>query len=66
MQKISEVGHRPLSWTIRCPKCRGTSFHPRRSSLARVLSIATLGLATMFAPKSRVKCVTCGTSFKRR
>jgi ribosomal protein S27E len=62
--RISEAGTRPWSRTLRCPNCRGTTFHRRRSGTGRVISVATLGLGTMVTPKSRVRCETCGASFK--
>jgi DNA-directed RNA polymerase subunit RPC12/RpoP len=65
-KKISEVGQRPWSRSLRCPNCRGTSFEPRRSLTGRAISTATLGLGTLVTPKSRVRCATCGSSFKRR
>jgi hypothetical protein len=64
--RISEVGRRPWNRTLRCPNCRGTSFQARRSVLGRTLTVATLGLGAMVTPKSRAKCETCATSFKRR
>jgi hypothetical protein len=64
--KITEVGRRPWSRTLRCPNCRGTSFDPRRSAIGRVITTATLGLGALVTPKSRVRCDTCGRSFKRR
>jgi ribosomal protein S27E len=64
-QKISEVGRRPWSLTVRCPNCRGTTFHLRRSATGRALGVATLGLSAAVTPKTRVRCETCGASFKR-
>jgi hypothetical protein len=48
-----------------CPKCGGTQFTAKRSKKGKVgLGVVALPLIA-FAPKSQVKCVTCGTTFKR-
>ncbi len=31
----------------------------------KLVGTATLGVGGLFAPKTRVKCVACGTMFKR-
>jgi hypothetical protein len=50
-----------------CPQCGGTSFKAKRSGKGKFLASAGgLNLITMpLAPKSRVKCTTCGTEYKR-
>jgi hypothetical protein len=61
-QKFSEV-----SKDGTCPKCGGTSFKAKRSGKGKFFAAAGgLNLITMpLAPKSRVKCTTCGTEYKR-
>lgn len=56
----------------KCPKCGGTQFTAKRSKKGKGVGIAigavTLGLGAVavgLAPKSQVKCVTCGTMYKR-
>jgi DNA-directed RNA polymerase subunit RPC12/RpoP len=43
---------------LQCPHCGGTQFQAVRSA-GGMMAIG------VFAPKSRVKCVTCGTKFFR-
>lgn len=52
-QKLSDV-----SADGRCPDCGGSQFTAKRSKKGKVL-------AAFAAPKSQVKCVTCGAMFKR-
>jgi hypothetical protein len=44
-----------------CPKCGGTQFTAKRAKKGFVL----VGVGALAAPKSQLKCVTCGTMFKR-
>lgn len=55
-KKISKVGQTDNG--LRCPKCGGASFKAKRSLKGKVA-------AGVLAPKSRVKCETCGKVFKR-
>ena len=55
--RISKVGNRDASG-IHCPKCGGSQFTAKRSAGGKV----GLGL---LAPKTRVKCVTCGAQYTR-
>ena len=48
-----------------CPKCGGSAFKAKRSAMAKVLLVPTVGVGTLLAPKSRVRCVTCGTEYRR-
>ena len=48
-----------------CPKCGGDAFKAKRSRLAKVLLVPTVGVGALLAPKTRVKCVTCGTEYLR-
>lgn len=57
MAKLSKAGVQ-TDGGLRCPKCNGVSFTAKRSLKGKMM----LGV---LAPKSRVKCVTCGESFKR-
>lgn len=56
-KRISEVGRRP-DGTLGCPVCGGSQFTAKRSGG----SMALLGI---LAPKTMVRCVTCGTTFRR-
>lgn len=49
-----------------CPKCGGTQFTAKRSKTGKVIGISTLGVGGLIAPKSQVKCVGCGTMYKRK
>jgi hypothetical protein len=55
--KISNVGSR-ASGGLQCPKCGGSRFRAKRSAGGK------LGLG-LLAPKTRVKCETCGTQYTR-
>lgn len=63
-QKLSEAGVRTDSG-LQCPKCGGAQFTAKRSKKGKVLGFTTLGVGGLVAPKSQVKCVTCGTMYKR-
>jgi len=41
-----------------CPKCGGSQFKAKRSAMGK------LGLGVL-APKTQVRCVTCGTTYRR-
>lgn len=56
-KKLSEAG-KTDEGTLRCPKCGGANFTAKRSVKGKMT-------AGVLAPKSRVKCVTCGETFKR-
>lgn len=60
---ISKVGDRTPSG-LACPKCGGTAFKAKRSRVAKLL-LAPVPIAIAAAPKSRVRCVTCGTEYLR-
>ena len=55
--RISKVGTRGIGG-LHCPKCGGNQFTAKRSAGGKV----ALGL---LAPKTRVKCITCGAQFTR-
>jgi predicted RNA-binding Zn-ribbon protein involved in translation (DUF1610 family) len=63
-EKLSEVGTQTGDG-LKCPKCGGTQFTAKRSKKGKVIGFTTLGVGGLVAPKSQVKCVTCGTMFKR-
>ena len=63
-QKISEVGDRGQG-VLACPVCGGTSFKAKRSAGAKIGLGLTIGLGALLAPKTRVKCETCGTEYLR-
>jgi hypothetical protein len=63
-QRLSAVGN-TLPGGIACPKCCGTQFTAKRSNKGKAVGFATLGVGGLIAPKSQVKCVACGTMFKR-
>jgi hypothetical protein len=56
-EDLSNVG-KQTSQGLACPKCGGTQFTAKRSMKGKV----AIGV---FAPKTQVKCVACGTMFKR-
>ena len=60
---ISEVGQRSAAG-LACPKCGGTAFKAKRSKGAKLLA-APLAIVIAVMPKTRVKCVTCGTEYLR-
>jgi ribosomal protein S27AE len=64
-QRLSAVGRRTQSGALTCPHCGGTQFTAKRSMTGKTIGWATLGVGGLLAPKSQVKCVTCGTMFKR-
>lgn len=63
-ERLSEVG-KDDDGTLRCPKCGGQQFTAKRSKKGKIIGVATVGVGALLAPKSQVKCVTCGTMFKR-
>lgn len=63
-KKISKAGATDEGG-IACPKCGGTQFTAKRSMKAKTLGVATVGVGAALAPKSQVKCVTCGKMYKR-
>jgi DNA-directed RNA polymerase subunit RPC12/RpoP len=62
-RRISKVGKTDEG--IRCPKCGGGQFTAKRSAFGKTVGVATLGVGAVLAPKSQVKCVTCGKTFMR-
>jgi ssDNA-binding Zn-finger/Zn-ribbon topoisomerase 1 len=68
-QKISEAGDRTEAG-LACPKCGGLQFKVKRSTgrkLGAVAAAPVTGLASMalLAKGTQVRCVTCGTVYKR-
>jgi hypothetical protein len=63
-EQISAVGAKTDAG-LACPKCGGSQFTAKRSKKGKVIGFATIGVGGLVAPKSQVKCVTCGTMFKR-
>ena len=63
-KKLSSVGNNS-GGSLSCPKCGGTNFTAKRSKKGKVIGITALGVGGLIAPKSQVKCVACGTMFKR-
>jgi len=71
-ERVSKVGDRTGdSRELKCPNCGGTNFKAKRSIKGK-LGMAAAGvtvvggpLVAALAPKTQVKCVTCGTMFKR-
>jgi DNA-directed RNA polymerase subunit RPC12/RpoP len=64
-QKFSAVASTTATGEAKCPKCGGTAFTAKRSVKGKVIGFTTLGVGGLLAPKSQVKCVTCGEMFKR-
>lgn len=54
---ISEVGGQTAAG-LACPKCGGAQFKAKRSAAGKLAG-------GLLAPKSRVKCVACGTEYRR-
>jgi hypothetical protein len=54
---LSQVGTH-TSGGLACPDCGGTQFTAKRSVSGKMV-------AGVLAPKTRVKCVTCGTTYVR-
>jgi predicted RNA-binding Zn-ribbon protein involved in translation (DUF1610 family) len=63
-QRLSTVGRQGATG-LACPKCGGTQFTAKRSMKGKVVGFSTLGVGGLLAPKSMVKCVACGTMFRR-
>jgi hypothetical protein len=71
-QRLSEVGSKTEAG-LACPKCGSTQFKAKRSARGKLIGgtvgVATLGVlgpaAAALAPKSQVRCVACGTTYKR-
>lgn len=63
-KKLSSVGTK-TEGGLACPKCGGMQFTAKRSKKGKIIGFTTLGVGGLVAPKSQVKCVTCGTMFKR-
>jgi uncharacterized C2H2 Zn-finger protein len=63
-RRLSAVGAK-TEGGIACPRCGGTQFTAKRSNTGKAVGFATLGVGGLIAPKSQVKCVTCGMKFKR-
>ncbi len=49
---------------VRCPVCGSTFFTEKRTGKAKWLTVPTIGLGVLLAPK-RLKCGGCGTNLKR-
>ena len=63
-EKISKAGEQTAAG-LACPKCSSTQFTAKRSKKGKVIGVATVGVGVLLAPKSQVKCVACGTMYKR-
>lgn len=63
-RRISKAGNKTDAG-LACPKCGGTSFKAKRSMTAKTVGVVTFGVGAALAPKSRVKCETCGKVFLR-
>jgi hypothetical protein len=63
-RKISEVGS-TSDGSLSCPKCGGQQFTAKRSKKAKALGGLAVGVGALAAPKTQVKCVTCGAMYKR-
>jgi len=48
-----------------CPKCGSQQFTAKRSKKGKTIGVLTVGVGVMVAPKSQVKCVSCGTMYRR-
>lgn len=69
---ISKVGTQTAAG-LACPNCGGTQFEAKRSFGAKARAVALAPFVTpavaaaglYLAPKSRVRCITCGTEYAR-
>lgn len=72
-EALSKVAARTEDGILKCPKCGSTQFTAKRSMKGKLIGgtigVATLGIAgpaaAALAPKTQVKCVACGTMYKR-
>jgi hypothetical protein len=48
-----------------CPRCSGVGFTAKRSKKGKAVGALFGGLGILAAPKTQVRCNTCGTMFKR-
>lgn len=48
-----------------CPRCGGRSFKAKRSALGKSVGALFGGIGILLAPKSEVRCESCGQTFKR-
>jgi DNA-directed RNA polymerase subunit RPC12/RpoP len=62
-QAASEVG-RTADGGLVCPRCGGTQFEARRSNVKRA-ALVPIEIGTPLTSQNQVRCVTCGTKFKR-
>jgi hypothetical protein len=63
-ERLSEVGD-TSSGVLTCPRCGGAGFQAKRSRGAKLALGVTVGVGALLAPKTRVKCTTCGTEYRR-
>lgn len=63
-RKLSKAGDRTTG-ILACPRCGGTTFKARRSRETKLIGILTLGIGTLLLPKRRVRCESCGKTFRR-
>jgi hypothetical protein len=63
-KRIGDVGNQ-TSGALACPQCGGQQFAAKRSKTGKTVGVVTLGVGAVLAPKTQVKCVTCGTMYKR-
>lgn len=49
-----------------CPNCGGHDFKAKRSRKSKAMLIPTAGVGALVAPKSRVRCTTCKTTYVRK
>ncbi len=49
---------------VRCPVCGSTFFTEKRTGKAKWLTVPTIGIGVLLAPK-RLKCGGCGINLKR-
>jgi hypothetical protein len=63
-QKLSDAGTK-TDGGLACPKCGGNQFTAKRSKKGKAIGFVLAAPLAFAAPKSQVKCVTCGTMFKR-
>lgn len=71
---LSEQGRQLPGGGVACPHCGSTQFETKRAGSAKatagclggLIFLPLLIIGPLLMPKSRVRCVVCGTEFYRR
>lgn len=63
-RRLSKAGGQTAAG-LACPRCGSSQFTAKRSKKGKVIGVVTVGVGVLLAPKSQVKCVACGTMYRR-